>query len=257
MAFLISAAEALCRLREGPEAPEPGGEPAPAGEPVRGRAVSLARTGALFASRRWKQTWVRGGRSSRLKPEVARGRGPPEADGNVAVFHPPGRGQDAGGGKAEKTLADFVAEYAKSSRSTCKGCMEKIEKVGAGAGAARVLASAWRGSRGSFEKAWVWAQARPWRSDVPRRPHGRGLVSLARTATWHSGSWVYCQSRGPFLGTDTVRGGRNCWEALQGPLCSSLLRAGRTFSASAGPPVPGWVGRETAGGSWPHLRRDC
>uniref|UniRef100_A0ABI7WKW3 Poly [ADP-ribose] polymerase n=2 Tax=Felis catus TaxID=9685 RepID=A0ABI7WKW3_FELCA len=39
-----------------------------------------------------------------------------------------GRGQDAGGGKAEKTLADFAAEYAKSSRSTCKGCMEKIEK---------------------------------------------------------------------------------------------------------------------------------
>ncbi|XP_025782035.1 poly [ADP-ribose] polymerase 1 [Puma concolor] len=64
-----------------------------------------------------------------------------------------GKGQDAGGGKAEKTLADFAAEYAKSSRSTCKGCMEKIEKVGAGAGAARVLASAWRGARGSFEKA--------------------------------------------------------------------------------------------------------
>ncbi|XP_045309209.1 poly [ADP-ribose] polymerase 1 isoform X1 [Leopardus geoffroyi] len=39
-----------------------------------------------------------------------------------------GKGQDAGGGKAEKTLADFAAEYAKSSRSTCKGCMEKIEK---------------------------------------------------------------------------------------------------------------------------------
>lgn len=156
-----------------------------------------------------------GGRSSRLKPEVARGRGPSEADGSVAVFHPSGKGQDAGGGKAEKTLADFAAEYAKSSRSTCKGCLEKIEKVGAGAGAARVVASAWRGARGSFERAWVSAQARPWRSDVPRRPHGRGLVSLARAATWHPGSWVYCQSRGPFLRTDAVRGGRNCWEALR------------------------------------------
>ncbi|XP_021535185.1 poly [ADP-ribose] polymerase 1 isoform X2 [Neomonachus schauinslandi] len=39
-----------------------------------------------------------------------------------------GKGQDGGGGKTDKTLADFTAEYAKSNRSTCKGCLEKIEK---------------------------------------------------------------------------------------------------------------------------------
>ncbi|XP_064450530.1 poly [ADP-ribose] polymerase 1 isoform X2 [Mirounga angustirostris] len=39
-----------------------------------------------------------------------------------------GKGQDGGGGKTDKTLSDFMAEYAKSNRSTCKGCLEKIEK---------------------------------------------------------------------------------------------------------------------------------
>ncbi|KAB1258519.1 Poly [ADP-ribose] polymerase 1 [Camelus dromedarius] len=39
-----------------------------------------------------------------------------------------GKGQDGASSKAEKTLGDFAAEYAKSNRSTCKGCMEKIEK---------------------------------------------------------------------------------------------------------------------------------
>ncbi|XP_012872731.1 PREDICTED: poly [ADP-ribose] polymerase 1 [Dipodomys ordii] len=39
-----------------------------------------------------------------------------------------GKGADGTGGKAEKMLGDFAAEYAKSNRSTCKGCMEKIEK---------------------------------------------------------------------------------------------------------------------------------
>lgn len=39
-----------------------------------------------------------------------------------------GKGQDGSGGKAEKTLGDFLAEYAKSNRSMCKGCLEKIEK---------------------------------------------------------------------------------------------------------------------------------
>uniref|UniRef100_A0A7N9D7P9 Poly [ADP-ribose] polymerase n=1 Tax=Macaca fascicularis TaxID=9541 RepID=A0A7N9D7P9_MACFA len=39
-----------------------------------------------------------------------------------------GKGQAGIGSKAEKTLGDFAAEYAKSNRSTCKGCMEKIEK---------------------------------------------------------------------------------------------------------------------------------
>ncbi|NXH60871.1 PARP1 polymerase, partial [Rhabdornis inornatus] len=38
-----------------------------------------------------------------------------------------GGGQE-GGGKAEKSLHDFAAEYAKSNRSTCKGCEQKIEK---------------------------------------------------------------------------------------------------------------------------------
>lgn len=39
-----------------------------------------------------------------------------------------GKGADGASSKAEKTLGDFAAEYAKSNRSTCKGCMEKIEK---------------------------------------------------------------------------------------------------------------------------------
>lgn len=44
-------------------------------------------------------------------------------------FDSSGKGQDGVGSKTEKTLGDFAAEYAKSNRSTCKGCMEKIEKV--------------------------------------------------------------------------------------------------------------------------------
>ncbi|NXA11727.1 PARP1 polymerase, partial [Sapayoa aenigma] len=41
----------------------------------------------------------------------------------------PGGGvEQEGGGKAEKSLNDFAAEYAKSNRSTCKGCEQKIEK---------------------------------------------------------------------------------------------------------------------------------
>ncbi|XP_074845976.1 poly [ADP-ribose] polymerase 1 [Carettochelys insculpta] len=40
-----------------------------------------------------------------------------------------GKGSEQeGGGKAEKSLNDFAAEYAKSNRSTCKGCEQKIEK---------------------------------------------------------------------------------------------------------------------------------
>ncbi|XP_075060451.1 poly [ADP-ribose] polymerase 1 [Mixophyes fleayi] len=39
-----------------------------------------------------------------------------------------GAGGDAKGGKANMTLNDFAAEYAKSNRSTCKGCDQKIEK---------------------------------------------------------------------------------------------------------------------------------
>ncbi|XP_015201493.1 poly [ADP-ribose] polymerase 1 [Lepisosteus oculatus] len=39
-----------------------------------------------------------------------------------------GKGDAKGGAKGEKTLNDFAVEYAKSNRSTCKGCNEKIEK---------------------------------------------------------------------------------------------------------------------------------
>uniref|UniRef100_A0AAR2JZI8 Poly [ADP-ribose] polymerase n=1 Tax=Pygocentrus nattereri TaxID=42514 RepID=A0AAR2JZI8_PYGNA len=37
-------------------------------------------------------------------------------------------GGQKGGAKGEKTLNDFAVEYAKSNRSTCKGCDQKIEK---------------------------------------------------------------------------------------------------------------------------------
>uniref|UniRef100_A0AAQ5ZEU3 Poly [ADP-ribose] polymerase n=1 Tax=Amphiprion ocellaris TaxID=80972 RepID=A0AAQ5ZEU3_AMPOC len=37
-------------------------------------------------------------------------------------------GNQKGGAKGEKTLNDFAVEYAKSNRSTCKGCEQKIEK---------------------------------------------------------------------------------------------------------------------------------
>uniref|UniRef100_A0A3P8X066 Poly [ADP-ribose] polymerase n=1 Tax=Cynoglossus semilaevis TaxID=244447 RepID=A0A3P8X066_CYNSE len=39
-----------------------------------------------------------------------------------------GKGDQKGGAKGEKTLNDFSVEYAKSNRSTCKGCLQKIEK---------------------------------------------------------------------------------------------------------------------------------
>ncbi|RXM97744.1 Poly [ADP-ribose] polymerase 1 [Acipenser ruthenus] len=39
-----------------------------------------------------------------------------------------GKGDKEGSGKAEKTLNDFAVEYAKSNRSTCKGCEQKIDK---------------------------------------------------------------------------------------------------------------------------------
>lgn len=41
-----------------------------------------------------------------------------------------GKADQKGGAKGEKTLNDFAVEYAKSNRSTCKGCEQKIEKVG-------------------------------------------------------------------------------------------------------------------------------
>uniref|UniRef100_A0A671NI15 Poly [ADP-ribose] polymerase n=1 Tax=Sinocyclocheilus anshuiensis TaxID=1608454 RepID=A0A671NI15_9TELE len=37
-------------------------------------------------------------------------------------------GEQKGAAKGEKTLNDFAVEYAKSNRSTCKGCDQKIEK---------------------------------------------------------------------------------------------------------------------------------
>ncbi|XP_044025621.1 poly [ADP-ribose] polymerase 1 isoform X1 [Siniperca chuatsi] len=39
-----------------------------------------------------------------------------------------GKGDQKSGAKGEKTLNDFAVEYAKSNRSTCKGCEQKIEK---------------------------------------------------------------------------------------------------------------------------------
>lgn len=39
-----------------------------------------------------------------------------------------GKGEQKGGAKGAKTLNDFAVEYAKSNRSTCKGCEQKIEK---------------------------------------------------------------------------------------------------------------------------------
>ncbi|XP_060772355.1 poly [ADP-ribose] polymerase 1 [Neoarius graeffei] len=39
-----------------------------------------------------------------------------------------GKAGRKGAGKGEKTLNDFAVEYAKSNRSTCKGCEQKIEK---------------------------------------------------------------------------------------------------------------------------------
>ncbi|XP_004083528.1 poly [ADP-ribose] polymerase 1 [Oryzias latipes] len=39
-----------------------------------------------------------------------------------------GKGNSGGAAKGEKTLNDFAVEYAKSNRSTCKGCQQKIEK---------------------------------------------------------------------------------------------------------------------------------
>ncbi|XP_036406420.1 poly [ADP-ribose] polymerase 1 isoform X2 [Megalops cyprinoides] len=39
-----------------------------------------------------------------------------------------GKGGQKGAAKGEKTLNDFAVEYAKSNRSTCKGCDQKIEK---------------------------------------------------------------------------------------------------------------------------------
>uniref|UniRef100_A0AAQ4Q8P8 Poly [ADP-ribose] polymerase n=1 Tax=Gasterosteus aculeatus aculeatus TaxID=481459 RepID=A0AAQ4Q8P8_GASAC len=39
-----------------------------------------------------------------------------------------GKGDQKSGAKGPKTLNDFAVEYAKSNRSTCKGCDQKIEK---------------------------------------------------------------------------------------------------------------------------------
>ncbi|KAK1796119.1 hypothetical protein P4O66_009200 [Electrophorus voltai] len=39
-----------------------------------------------------------------------------------------GKSDQKGAAKGEKTLNDFAVEYAKSNRSTCKGCEQKIEK---------------------------------------------------------------------------------------------------------------------------------
>lgn len=40
-----------------------------------------------------------------------------------------GKSDKKGAAKGVKSLNDFAVEYAKSNRSTCKGCEQKIEKV--------------------------------------------------------------------------------------------------------------------------------
>lgn len=40
-----------------------------------------------------------------------------------------GKADRKGADKGQKSLNDFAVEYAKSNRSTCKGCDQKIEKV--------------------------------------------------------------------------------------------------------------------------------
>ncbi|XP_033846745.1 poly [ADP-ribose] polymerase 1 isoform X1 [Periophthalmus magnuspinnatus] len=47
-----------------------------------------------------------------------------ESGGSISA----GKGDKKSGAKGEKTLNDFAVEYAKSNRSTCKGCEQKIEK---------------------------------------------------------------------------------------------------------------------------------
>ncbi|XP_012722785.2 poly [ADP-ribose] polymerase 1 [Fundulus heteroclitus] len=47
-----------------------------------------------------------------------------ESGGAVGI----GKGNQKSAAKGEKTLNDFAVEYAKSNRSTCKGCEQKIEK---------------------------------------------------------------------------------------------------------------------------------
>ncbi|XP_043962517.1 poly [ADP-ribose] polymerase 1 [Gambusia affinis] len=47
-----------------------------------------------------------------------------ESGGAVGI----GKGSQKSAAKGEKTLNDFAVEYAKSNRSTCKGCEQKIEK---------------------------------------------------------------------------------------------------------------------------------
>ena len=48
---------------------------------------------------------------------------------DICFFLTKGKADQKGGAKGEKTLNDFAVEYAKSNRSTCKGCEQKIEKV--------------------------------------------------------------------------------------------------------------------------------
>ncbi|XP_029448906.1 poly [ADP-ribose] polymerase 1 [Rhinatrema bivittatum] len=63
-----------------------------------------------FSELRWQD-------QEKIKKCIETGGDPSEPGGN-----------QKGGGKAEKTLVDFTVEYAKSNRSTCKGCSQKIEK---------------------------------------------------------------------------------------------------------------------------------
>lgn len=56
-----------------------------------------------------------------------------ESAGSGGVSAPSSSGKGSKKGKKEAVNAgmrDFVAEYAKSGRATCRGCEDKIKKVG-------------------------------------------------------------------------------------------------------------------------------
>lgn len=77
----------------------------------------------------WFEMAQNGTCPSRRTPGTWRGGGDTGCQLSIAVFDSSGKGQGGAGGKTEKTLGDFAAEYAKSNRSTCKGCLERIDKV--------------------------------------------------------------------------------------------------------------------------------
>lgn len=165
----------------------------------------------------------------RPHPEGSRRRaGAPGADQRLIEVCPSGKGQDAGGGKTEKTLADFAAEYAKSSRSTCKGCMEKIEKVG---GASWALLGEVQGQRGGV-RCWLGASGEVCCEDLAGMEH-MGLLPFLRGL--------------PCTGGSKGRAGGRAGGVLA-PALLCLLQACRTCSVSAHHQCPGGLaGTQLAG----------